>query len=432
MKKSQITMPLTFRFIANACGIFTGSKGTTILCDPWLIDGVFDGSWCHFPKLTTKPADVRNIDAIYISHLHPDHFDDRYFDFDKSLPLIVLDHGPNFLIKKLTSLGYTNLIKIKDQQTLKFNEYELTMFAPFAKHNFHDATIGNLIDSALLVSCDGVSALNANDNTPSVESSEMLRNKYGPITLAMLNYNAAGPYPSCFDNLSEEEKISEHHRVLERNFAHVKAIIGSMRPKFVLPFAGAYVLGGTLHRKNRYLGTTTWDECASWLNEKNIEPSKVVLLRENDTLNIKEGVSDTPYVPVDTDEMNRYIRDELSALKYPYQLDPAPEESKLISDLEKSAIGMKERMARFGISSNFKVVLSVLGNEYQIYPFFEQLKNKVDGDTLRCQLDERLLRRIMDRSSHWNNAGIGAHISFFRTPNRYEPDLHTGLQFFHL
>src|SRR5690606_5209687 len=139
-------------------------------------------------------------------------------DFEKSTPLIVLDHGPNFLIKRLSSLGYTNLIRIKNEETIKFKEFELTMFSPFSKHNFHDAVVGNLIDSALLLSCDETSALNANDNTLSVEAAVSLRKKYGPITLAMLNYNAAGPYPSCFDNLTEAEKISEHERILERNF----------------------------------------------------------------------------------------------------------------------------------------------------------------------------------------------------------------------
>ena len=74
---------LTFQFIGNACGIFTGSNGTTILCDPWLVDGVFEGSWHHFPKLKTTFDDVQNIDAIYISHLHPDHFDERHFEFRK-------------------------------------------------------------------------------------------------------------------------------------------------------------------------------------------------------------------------------------------------------------------------------------------------------------------------------------------------------------
>ena len=54
------------------------------------------------------------------------------------------------------------------------------MFSPFAKHAFHDANAGNLIDSALLMSCAGVSALNTNDNTPIIESAELIGKKIWP------------------------------------------------------------------------------------------------------------------------------------------------------------------------------------------------------------------------------------------------------------
>ena len=47
-------------------------------------------------------------------------------------------------------------------------------------------------------------------------------------------------------------------------------------------------------------------------------------------------------------------------------------------------------------------------------------------------LDERLLNRILDRKSHWNNAEIGCHIEIDRKPNIYEIDSHTMMQFFHL
>lgn len=433
MTKTAHTSKLSFKFITNACGIFVGKKGTKILCDPWLVDGVFEGSWCHFPKLTTTIDDVKNVDAIYISHLHPDHFDDRHFNFHKSIPLIVLDHGPNFLIKKLTSLGYNNLIKIKNEETINFEEFKLTMFSPFVKHNFHDSVVGNLIDSALLISCDGVSAINANDNTPNIESANMLREKYGPITLAMLNYNAAGPYPSCFDNLTETEKIAESIKVLERNFNHVRNVIKAMKPKHMLPFAGAYVLGGHLHFKNKYLGTTTWDECAKWLETNNVQPTKIILLRENDTLNVEEGIADKSYEPLNTKEMKRYIEEDLSKIKYPYQLEATPDRNQLIIDIEKAADGMKERMNRFGIASSFKVILNVFEVKYQIYPTFKCLRfDEEIQKRLECTLDERLLRNILDRKSHWNNAEIGAHISLHRSPNIYEPDLHKGLQFFHI
>lgn len=433
MKRFYNQSNLTFKFIANACGVFTGKDGTQILCDPWLVDGVFEGSWCHFHKLQTQIKDLQEVDAIYVSHLHPDHFDERYFNFDKSIPLIVLDHGPNFLIKKLTSLGYNNLIKIKDHQTVCFKEFELTMFSPFVKHHFHEAKVGDIINSALLLSCNGVSAFNGNDNAPSVESANMLRERYGEISIALLSYNPAGPYPSCFDNLTENDKFFEQKKLLDRNFKHLKSVINAMAPKFILPFAGAYVLGGNLYYKNKYLGTTTWDECADWLNEHNIEPTKVVLLRENDILEIDTGISNNRYIPVDTLEMHRYINEELSNIKYPYEYDDFPTEESLITDLETAVNRMIERINRYKISSQFKVIIDVYNKYYQIYPSFIKLDAVEDrANTLICSMDERLLRNIIDKKSHWNNAEIGAHISFERTPNEYEPDLHIGLSFLHL
>ena len=125
---------MKFEFIGNACGIFYGSKGTKILSDPWIVNGVFEGSWFHYPPLKTKISDLQNVDAIYVSHIHPDHFDDRYFNFSKDIKIILLDEGPNFLKKKLLSMGYKNLLEIKNNETKNFNEFKLTIFKPFASH----------------------------------------------------------------------------------------------------------------------------------------------------------------------------------------------------------------------------------------------------------------------------------------------------------
>lgn len=431
----MIKNELSFQFIGNACGIFEGSKGTKILCDPWIVDGVFEGSWCHFHKLSTRMEDLEQVDAIYISHLHPDHFDERYFGtFRKDIPIICLDHGENFLIRKLKSLGYENLKTIRDRETIAFKEFSLTMFAPFAKHNFHEAELGNLIDSALLFECGGVRALNANDNTPTPESAEEILNTFGPIDLAMLNYNAAGPYPSCFSNLSESEKVHESERVLVRNFSYVRDIILSLKPRFVLPFAGAYVLGGKLHYKNRYLGTATWDRCADWLIENGIPKQIIVLMQELTKLNIKDGSTEPSYRRIQETDTKVYIESNLSKMKYPNESDESPDSLKLMRDLQTASELLKTRMDRRGIKSRFTVFVDLFSRRFSIYPKFEEreLSTVNDDYSLVCKLDERLLRRILDKKAHWNNAEIGAHIEFHRVPNEYEPDLHTGLQFLHL
>ena len=127
---------MKIKFISNACAIFESDKGTKILSDPWIVNGVFEGSWCHFHKLETKIEDLQDVDAIYVSHIHPDHYDERFFDFSREIPIIVLDHGLNFLHKKLIEKGYKNLIKVKDKQTINFKDIKISLFAPFVKHVF--------------------------------------------------------------------------------------------------------------------------------------------------------------------------------------------------------------------------------------------------------------------------------------------------------
>ena len=195
---------MKFKFIGNACGIFTGSKGTKILCDPWIVNGVFEGSWFHYPPLKTELDDIQNVDAIYLSHIHPDHYDHRNFNFSKDIPIILLDEGGNFLKKNLITKGYDNFIEIKDNQSKKFNEFYLTMYKPFVGHLYEESLLGNLIDSSLVLKDQNITAINFNDNTPDVKACEKLVKKFKKIDLALLNYNAAGPYPSCFENLSKD------------------------------------------------------------------------------------------------------------------------------------------------------------------------------------------------------------------------------------
>ena len=422
---------LTFEFIGNACGIFTGKDGTRVLCDPWIANGVFEGSWYHYPPLSTTPEDVLNVDAVYVSHLHPDHFDERFFNFDKTIPIIALEHGHNFLRKKLLELGYNNLVLIKDGETVAFKEFTITLFAPFTRNNFHEAEVGNLIDSAMVIECSGMKAFNANDNTPTPETCTSLKQRFGTIDLAMINYNAAGPYPGSFANLSDSEKRSEHDRILDRNIAYMHNLVETLAPRMVLPFAGAYILGGHLSRLNDYLGTTTWDVCAQKLNEIGLSTTKVVRLREHDVLNIESGESSPEYVPLSPEHLKQYTQ-QVSGDKYPHELDNMPNSAQIIADLETASDRMRQRMARAGISSDRTVTIDVDSKPIQIHPTFSTNTDLNATPRLACSLDPRLLRRILDRVSHWNNAEIGCHVEFNRVPNEYQPDLHTALQFLHL
>ena len=63
------------------------------------------------------------------------------------------------LIKMLKDSGYKNLVKIKDKETVRFQDLDLTLFAPFVKNSFFEdnSKIGNLIDSAIVFKADNQS-----------------------------------------------------------------------------------------------------------------------------------------------------------------------------------------------------------------------------------------------------------------------------------
>lgn len=423
-------MALRFKFIGNACGVFESNDGKRLLMDPWLVDGVFEGSWCHFPPLTTTLEDLQSVDAIYLSHIHPDHFDERFFDFRKNIPIFIYEQKLNFLERRLKTLGYEDVRTMEEGVSYEFEDLTLASFGPFARHNFHDAAIGNVIDSALVVSDGTSTAFNANDNTPTPETCRVLRERFGRFDLAMLNYNAAGPYPSCFDNLTIDEKRSEHLRILDRNMRYMAELLSILQPRACLPFAGAYVLGGRLAPLNDYLGTTTWDACAEFLRSIEV-PCKVITLRESDVLDLGSLEQTPTYVPVSITEQAEYVDSKLKEIVYPYELDPTPDSDKLLADLELSSSLMRQRSSALGLSSSFSVSLSFGVGEIQVFPEFTPHPSAA-ARSIACSLDPRLLRRILSRKAQWNSAEIGCHISFVRIPNEYEPDLHTMMQFLHL
>ncbi len=423
---------MIFQFISNACGVISGDLGTRMITDPWLNNGVMEGSWCNHPPINSSISDFHDVDLIYLSHLHPDHYDSRFFDFPKSTPIVILDHGNNYLQKILSRNGYSNLILVKDSCSVKFKEFKITMFAPFVKYAFEDfeknqiaSEVGNLIDSAMLVQTKEFSIMNFNDNKPDINACNNLLKEYGQIDLALLNYNAANCYPACFKNLSDNEKVNEKKRIVTRNYDYMIDLINALNPKTVFPFAGSYILGGKEHVKNKYLAVDSAKECKNYI--ANHVKSSVINLSEKNRFDLKSNKLLDKFIDFSEKQTEMLIESELKNLSYPYEDDQDPDLNLLIEDTKKASSGMINKMDKLGFKCETKV--SILINDQSIEVYTPSNENNL---SLECSMDPRLLRRILNREANWNNAEIGAHINFRRTPNINEPDIHTALQFLHL
>ena len=124
-------------------------------------------------------------------------------------------------------------------------------------------------------------------------------------------------------------------------------------------------------------------------------------------------------------DMKDYIL-KIKDKKYDYEKDDMPDTSKLLNEVSAASIKLLERINKFRIKLKSNVFIKIGKKNIQI------LKGNDHGMNLYCDLDPRLLSRILHRKAHWNNAEIGTHINFKRVPNKMEPDVHTCMSFFHL
>lgn len=425
-------------FFANACSIVEHA-GFRILTDPWLSEGAFEGSWFHTAPLRTTPADVAGVDALFISHLHPDHFDVATLSvFRRDIPIVHLDHGANFLRKRLASLGFHNLIGVRDRASVTIGPFECTLFAPFAKHPFHDSILGNMLDSAILFRAGDETILNTNDNMLTPAAARRLREEVGRITVAQLNYNAAGPFPSCFDHLSLEDKRARHRSLLERNLGHLIDVARELQPEIVMPFAGEFVVGGNLWRKNEVLGSTTCDEAAAAIDRAEIGVQSL-LLNEGMTFDLTARVLvDGPYRPVDVVAQAHYVEHVLSRVRFSYEADDTAgidEDIAALLPIARRQLWRKQQ--QFAVAPALHVYIKLADRYFQIdmsrdEGTFVPLESELRQPYLECAMDQRLLRRILTGRAHWNNAEVGCHVSFRRVPDTYLPDVHTILSFLHV
>jgi len=276
---------------------------------------------------------------------------------------------------------------------------------------------------------------NGNDNNPTLEAAHELRQRHGDITCALLKYNAASPYPACFLNLGDAGRLQEAERIRRRNLEHFTEVTRIMRPEYVMPFAGSFVLAGKQCTKDRYLGVMSWDTVGKYVQAQ-LPRQKVLLLREGMTFDFsRDEILGATYQPVDFTGRESYAS---SLMGVPYSFDnDCLDESWICTNLPRARQHLWNAQQRFGFVSKWAIHVRV-GDSYFAFSLDDSVSRFVPLSTvpkapfIRCSMDLRLLQRILRREAHWNNAEIGCHIDFWREPNEYHPDIHVLLSFFHL
>jgi UDP-MurNAc hydroxylase len=444
------------RWYSNACVRISSDNGANILCDPWISEGAFLGSWFHWPPIDSSlEAEFLSepCDGIYISHLHPDHYDPKFIaKFSKlrpEIPIYLAKFSHPWLYRSLKSILPSETPLIELPPLTDFHVAEDLIMNVFSADTCNPMICGvsvacqvqpnaRGIDSIAVFKSDGQIVVNANDAMGLTLVPKIAAN-IGSADLLMGHYGGASPYPQCFSEILDKKLARDV--VVESTCKMLIEASDALGVKYVMPFAGQYVLGGRLVDLNSNRATIALDKAVEKL--RTMTKRDVVSVMPGGDINLTTS-SKSPDYAEPSDEIYEEYMTQISKKKFPYEKGFEKAWKTWDRDLLDSAskVIMKSRGVKLPFSSS--IVIGD-GNNYVTINFESHglSSNVILGNVPRYEtvteivVPPALLRNLSTRRSdykgfttmHWNQADVGSHFVWKRRGD-FEPISHSFLNYF--
>lgn len=400
----------------SACVAIT-TPDVSILCDPWFTDGIYDGSWYQYPKVKDPLELIGKHDLIYISHIHPDHYDPvflkKYLERYPGTRIFIAEGV--FLDKKMDADGIP---------------YELTGDKPFT-HRMDFRVVKNDtgsisdIDTALVVKYKDHAVVNMNDNQYYQPQIDKIKEFAPKIDIALIGHTGAGPYPQTYYKDKDVLEGMAHQKKFDfiTRYCKMGRALGA---KVNIPFAGQYILGGHLTHLNDYRGVSDAVEVLDF-------DTKAIVLEEGASIDTETleatATRKKPYPTpgIYLDEINNEM-DYMKDFKY-LQADKIPW-GKLMPKAYRNAFDKceyKGESYEIFIKFNNKYYACCLGEKLSC---FSAPPEKNDEPYSLIEIDYRYLFGLLTGVYHWNNAEVGSQYMTTRVPDVYNRSVQRFLNFF--
>ncbi len=209
--------------------------GHTIISDPWLFGTAFNDGWRLLCDSNFDPQRFRDINYIWISHEHPDHFSP-----------MVLRSVPEAIRRDITVLFQ----QTKDRKVIDFcaeigyKTLELPHMEPATLDDGLEVICGRmpLYDSWILYDCAGFKVLNLNDCTVTPKALETIRRVVGSIDVLFTQFSYAGWKGGPADTTMRRKAAAAKLSAMQTQ-------IRVLAPTWTVPFASFSYFS---HHENRH------------------------------------------------------------------------------------------------------------------------------------------------------------------------------------
>jgi len=192
--------------------------------DPWLIGSCYWRSWWNYPPVDRDSVDNLKVDAVYITHVHWDHWHGPSLKslFSKDTLIITHDEPNKRSVNDLMNIGFKNIKLLKHGETFELGDIKIT---PYQFGLF-------LNDSALVIETPNMKLLNANDCKIAGTALRSIINRHGPFDFALRSHSSANDRV-CYTLESGDYSFDDKDHY-SRSFA---LFMEAVKPNYAVPFA---------------------------------------------------------------------------------------------------------------------------------------------------------------------------------------------------
>ena len=239
---------MRFTIISHACLLIEhGDK--KLLVDPWLSGSCYWRSWWHFPPAHNIDGILEEIDFIYLTHEHFDHFHyPSMRRFPKDIPIYVADFPTKGMVSGLESLGFKHIYPLAHGETTNLAaDLQLTSY----QSRWLD-------DSALVVEGGETTLFDLNDGKFPDGVLRKLAQKHGGIDFMFKSHSSAQAYPHRYSSSDPKDLSYRPKESYVQEFLHTAQ---ALETAYAIPFASNVC----------FLHPETFDQNAHIMNPASIE-----------------------------------------------------------------------------------------------------------------------------------------------------------------
>ena len=255
--------------------------------------------------------------------------------------------------------------------------------------------------------------------------------KFEQVDILLLSYTGAGPYPQTYFELDDPELLVAAKSKKDQFIDQYLKIAEVVPAKVRIPFAGQYLLGGSLSHLNSYRGVSDSYEIGQ------IDNSAVILNDYEGSIDtVSFTATGTKKRLTNAEEIDQRLKE---ITKQPMVYESIPEwmiSNKILVSLLSSALIRASRKSEcnqdyffcFKLPEGNSAVFNARKNSGMSLVVTE---DELDAYLPRSEvtIDHRYLFGLLTGVFHWNNAESGSHLQVRRIPNTYSRDAQNFLNF---